>query len=68
MIQYGKWTNAGTIDFPTSYSHNVSLAYTGQYNWNQSAKVTSLTLTKFTISCNASTDQTGIRNWISVGY
>ena len=68
MIQYGKWTDAGTVSFPISYSQEVSLTYTGQYNWNQSAKVTSLTLTSFKISCSASTDQTGIRNWIAVGY
>ena len=67
IICYGTWSFA-TIKFPVSYTKKVCIAWTGQYNWNETSKISSSSLTGFTVSGNASTSQTGIRNWISVGF
>ena len=43
------------------------MAFSGEYNWNQYARITAVSINNFTVSGNADGGQTGVRHWIAIG-
>ena len=65
-ICYGSWIY-GTNTYPVTYTKRVCVAFSGEYNWNQYARVTAVSINNFTVSGNADGGQTGVRHWIAIG-
>lgn len=67
QLCWGSYAN-GTNTFSVAFGSKVSLAVCGEYSWNETTKVTKLTVSNFTVDTDTNSSQSPVKRYIAIGY